>query len=353
MVKKIINVVFSILSVFLVPLLIKTEYQYDEVDLIPVDIPEVIVEAKPQETKILISAIGDCTLGKDKDFSYKGSINEYVDNNPYTYFFDGVKDVINNDDITIMNLESTFTESDIDEGDLYNFKAPYSYVNIITQNSIEIVNIANNHMHDYKQVGYEDTKKTLSNANVKYFGYDDVSVLEKDGIKIGFIGTTCFTESKCKNHLKNGIKYMNDNNIDTYIVSYHWGIEKEYNQNSFQTKMGRYAIDSGAELVIGHHPHVLQGIEQYNNKYIVYSLANFVFGGNRSPYDKDSMIFQLEITYDKNKEIISTKPIIIPVYVTGLAKRNNYQPIILSGDEKNRVIKKINKNSVNFVYNIE
>lgn len=351
--KKVINIIFSILCVFIVPLLIKTEHKYDKVNLIPVDIPEIIIEEKSKQTKILISAIGDCTLGKDKNFSYKNSINEYVDNNPYTYFFDGVKNVINNDDITIMNLESTFTENDIDEGDLYNFKAPFDYVNIITQNSIEVVNIANNHMYDYNEIGYEDTKKTLSNASVKYFGYDDVVVLEKNNIKIGFIGTTCFNEIKCKNYLNKGIKYMKDNNIDTYIVSYHWGIEKEYKQNSFQTKMGQYAIDNGAELVIGHHPHVIQGIEQYNGKYIVYSLANFVFGGNRSPYDKDSMIFQLEIIYDENKNIVFTKPIIIPVYITGLPKKNNYQPIILSDEEKIRVINKINKNSINFVYNVE
>lgn len=353
MTKKIINTVFSIVSVFLVPLLISAEYRYDTVDIETLTIPEVIEPPKPVETKILVSAIGDCTLGKDKGFSYKGSINEYADTNPYTYFFDGVKSIINNDDITIMNLESTFTESNIDEGDRFNFKAPANYVNIIKQNSIEVVNIANNHMYDYKEIGYEDTKEILKDADVKFFGYDDFVILEKNEIKIGFIGTTCFTESKCKKHLKNGIEYMKNNNVNTFFVSYHWGIEKEYKHNSFQTKMGKYAIDNGAELVIGHHPHVLQGIEQYKGKYIVYSLANFVFGGNKNPYDKDSMIFQLELIFNSNNEIISTKPILVPVYITGLPKKNNYQPVLLEGEEKTRVLNKVIKNSVNFNYNIE
>ena len=80
------------------------------------------------------------------------------------------------------------------------------------------------------------------------------------------------------------------------IVNFHWGIEKQYTPDENQKALAHLAIDEGADLVIGHHPHVLEGIEKYNGKYICYSLGNFCFGANRNPKDKDTMIFQQTFT---------------------------------------------------------
>ena len=131
------------------------------------------------------------------------------------------------------------------------------------------------------------------------------------------------------------------------IISFHWGIEKDYKQSTIQTKLAHYAIDNGVDLVLGHHPHVLQGIEVYNDKYIVYSLANFSFGGNKNPKDKDTMIFNIEFTF-KDKKISDTKVKVYPTRVSSVTNTNDYSPTILTGEEANKVLDKIQKYSVNF-----
>lgn len=294
--------------------------------------------------KITINAVGDCTIGYDDSFGYNSSFNEYKDKYGYEYFFSNVKDIFNTDDLTIANLETTFTESNIKKEKKFNFKAPLDYANILTTSSIEMVNIANNHIYDYNEVGYNDTINTLKNNNIKYFGFDNYYIYEKESIKIGFAGIFCI-ESKCTKEVDKAIKYFNDNNISTIIMSFHWGIEKDYKQSEIQTSLAHYAIDNGVELVLGHHPHVLQGIEVYKGKYIVYSLGNFSFGGNKNPTDKDSMIFNIEFYYENNN-LINKIVNIIPVSISSVNNINDYRPTILTNDEHTRVLKKIEKYSI-------
>lgn len=299
---------------------------------------------KKQNTKIVINTVGDCTIGYDDSFGYSSSFNEYKDKYGYDYFFSNVKDIFEKDDLTIANLETTFTESNIKKQKQFNFKAPIDYVKILTNSSIEVVNIANNHIYDYNEIGYNDTIKTLDNNNINYFGFENYYIYEKNNIKIGFGGIFCI-ESRCINSIDNIISYFNKQKVNTIILSFHWGIEKSYKQSEIQTYLAHYAIDNGVELVIGHHPHVLQGIEKYKNKYIVYSLGNFSFGGNKNPSDKDSMIFNIEFNY-KDK-ILENKTInIIPVSISSVINTNDYKPTPLTNEEKNRVLKKIESNSI-------
>lgn len=116
--------------------------------------------------------------------------------------------------------------------------------------------------------------------------------------------------------------------------------------------MGRYLIDNGADLVIGTHPHVIQGIEKYNDKYIVYSLGNFVFGGNQNPPDKDTFMFRQTFTFYKQDLRLDDNIEIIPASVSGYKNKNNYQPVILDGEEKIRVFNKIMKYSSGFDYKL-
>lgn len=132
-------------------------------------------------------------------------------------------------------------------------------------------------------------------------------------------------------------------------MTYHWGIEREYKQNVVQESIARYTIDNGADLVLGHHPHVLQGIEYYKGKYIVYSLGNFVFGGNCNPNDKDTMIFQETFHYE-NDILKSTSIEIIPCSLSSRNNLNDYQPNILEGEEQQRVLRKVLENSTNLEY---
>ena len=114
--------------------------------------------------------------------------------------------------------------------------------------------------------------------------------------------------------------------------------------------MAHYMIDNGVDLVLGSHPHVLQGIEKYRGRYILYSMGNFCFGGNTDPADKDSMIFQQTFTF-VNGELQQDDNIkIIPASVSGVSWCNNYQPVVLEGAEKQRVMEKIMRYSSGFEY---
>ncbi len=309
------------------------------------------------ETKdIVISAVGDCTLGTDTHFGYdRGFTNVLDDNNrDFSYFFSGVYDILSKDDLSIANLEGPFTLAD--EGyrveKKFNFKGDLDYTNILTEGSIEAVNLANNHTYDYGEKGYQDTLDILTNANIPYFGYDNYAILDVKGTKIGLAGITGWDEGTAKNNTKKAIEHFHEENTDLIIISYHWGIEREYLQNAGQENIARYAIDEGADLVLGHHPHVLQGVENYNGKYIVYSLGNFVFGGNRNPSDKDTMIFQITFHYEDG-ELTDTSIHIIPCSLSSQQDRNDYRPIPLEGEELRRVLEKIKDSSPNLEEEIE
>lgn len=306
---------------------------------------------KDDNVSVLVSAVGDCTIGSDPKYGSNGSFHSIWEQNlgDYGYFFRGVNSVLANDDLTIANLETTFTEATKGPSKTYHFKGPSHYSKILTAGSVEAVNIANNHINDYYQQGYDDTIETLMNSNISYFGESSAFIYEVKGIKIGLLGYSAFLYETIHEDIRRGIEYLKSKNVDLIFVSFHWGIEKKYRHNQNQTNLARWTIDNGADLIIGHHPHVIQGIEEYKGKYIVYSLANFVFGGNRNPIDKDSFIFQIEFIL-KNKEISGTNINIIPVSVSSQKGFNDFQPQILSGEDQSRIKEKILSDSVNFTY---
>lgn len=306
---------------------------------------------KPIKKEITISAVGDCTLGRDDNFDYVNSLPDVLKQNEhdYSYFFRGVKDVLESDDLTIANLEGPFTTNEQKRDKKFTFKGDLDYPNILLAGSVEAVNLANNHTYDYGERGYLDTLKALDEYNVPYFGYDNYLIEEIDDIKIGMAGVLGWTEEEAKKETDKAINYFKNNNVDLIIMTYHWGIEREDKQNSVQENIARYAISEGADLVLGHHPHVLQGIEYYEGKYIVYSLGNFVFGGNKNPSDKDTMIFQITYSYENNI-LKDTSINIIPCSLSSVQDKNDYQPTILEGEEKERVLNKIFKSSTNLEY---
>lgn len=295
-------------------------------------------------TTITITAVGDCTIGYDDNFGYHNSFNYEYDKNGAEYFFENVKEIFEKDDLTIINLESTFTDHNQKRPKKFNFKAPYNYVDILNKGNIELVNLANNHTYDYGEIGYVDTKNTLQKANINYFGNDNYYIYEKNNIKIGFAGIFCI-EWNCTNKVDKAIAELKAQDVDSIVLSFHWGIEKDYKQSNYQTKIGHYSIDKGADLIIGHHPHVLQGIEKYKDKYIVYSLANFSFGGNKNPSDKDTMIFQISFLF-KDNQIINEEVRVYPASVSSISTRNDYRPTLVTGDKAQKVLEKIQKNSI-------
>ncbi len=313
----------------------------------PAKKPNYVLEI-PEEEKaiqITISAAGDCTLGTDKNFNRNTSfVAMYNEKKNPAYFLEKVQSVFAKDDLTIVNLEGTFTTSNSRQDKQYAFKGDPEYTAILTEGSVEAVNLANNHSRDYGMQSLADTKKYLDEAGVVHFGYEETAIVECKGVKIGLVGIYELPDGLGRlQQVKDNIKKVKDEGATLVIVSFHWGIEREYYPESIQKKLAHTAIDEGADLVLGHHPHVLQGIETYKGKKIAYSLGNFCFGGNSNPSDKDTMIFQQTFTIKDGEVMLDENVNIIPCSLSSVSHRNNYQPKILKGDEAKRVLKKIEK----------
>lgn len=297
---------------------------------------------------LTLSVVGDCTLGTDETFDYNTSLNAYYENYGADYFLQNVKDIFSADDLTIANFEGTLTDSDEREDKTFAFKAPASYASILTGGSVEAVNTANNHSHDYGDQSFDDTLAALDDAGIVHFGYDETAVMDVKGIKVGLVGIyELYDHLEREQQLKDNIAKVKADGAQLIVVIFHWGNETETVPDSNQTTLGRIAIDEGADLVCGHHPHVLQGIETYKGKNIVYSLGNFCFGGNSSPSDMDTMIYQQTFTIDADGVKKDNVTNIIPCSISSAAYDgyNNYQPTPAEGDEATRILGKINERS--------
>ena len=297
---------------------------------------------------LTLSVVGDCTLGTDETFDYDTSLNAYYENYGADYFLQNVKDIFSTDDLTIANFEGTLTDSDEREDKTFAFKAPASYASILTGGSVEAVNTANNHSHDYGEESFDDTLAALDDAGIVHFGYDETAVMDVTGIKVGLVGIyELYDHLEREQQLKDNIAKVKADGAQLIVVIFHWGNETETVPDSNQTTLGRIAIDEGADLVCGHHPHVLQGIETYKGRNIVYSLGNFCFGGNSSPSDMDTMIYQQTFTIDADGVKKDNVTNIIPCSISSAAYDgyNNYQPTPAEGDETTRILGKINERS--------
>jgi poly-gamma-glutamate synthesis protein (capsule biosynthesis protein) len=297
-----------------------------------------------KDLRITISAAGDVTLSSDiKQPASVNFFSVYNKQKKDSYFFVNVKSIFDQDDITIVNFEGTLSDRGSRVEKQWAFRGKPSYINILTEGSIEAVAFANNHVRDYGEVSYTDTIVSFDKAGIIYSSDARIGLYETKGIKIGMISIQQTSRSDYKKILRQAIKAMKKQEYDLLVVSFHWGIERTSSITRTQKELSRIAIDEGgADLVLGHHPHVLQPIEKYKDAYIVYSLGNFCFGGNTNPPDKDTMIYQQTFTFHNDELVPSDEVSIIPCSVSSVTGRNNYQPTPSVGKEKQRILKKIN-----------
>lgn len=311
--------------------------------------PEKQETPEVQEATITISAAGDCTLGTDEGFNYKRSFKGKYDavQDP-AYFFQNVQPVFAQDDLTIVNMEGTLTEETTREPKQFAFKGDAEYAKILTAGAVETANLANNHSFDYGKKSYEDTITALEAEGISSFGYERTAVMDIKGVKVGLAGVYELAEHiDCKQDLLDNIASLKEQGAQIIIVSFHWGQEKENVPSDVQVELAHAAVDNGADLVLGHHPHVLQGIEEYKGKNIVYSLGNFCFGGNSAPSDMDTMIFQQTFTVKDGKLQEDNVTNILPCKISSAYEEgyNNYQPILAEGDQKEKIFERLSEYS--------
>ena len=310
------------------------------------------------EGETLLSFVGDCSIGDSYQYKdYQTCYHATIDEKGYAWPFSLVKQYLEADDLTVANLEVVFTERKSHTDKMYNLVGDPDHVNTLLEGSIEMVNTVNNHCMDFHNTGYEDTLAVLEAADIDYFGtvypgqkngHDDLGVKEVNGIRFGFIGFS-YPQETDKKKIANRIKTLKeDEGCDVVIVSLHWGRETHTTPTSGQVAMAKELINAGADVIWGHHAHVIQPIHIYKGKPILYSTGNFTFG-TMSQVDPATGIFQL--AYEKVDGVVQLKRLqVIPCETQGAPDYRPYEltdPAARQDVFKKLVMKKEYKNCEN------
>lgn len=302
-----------------------------------------------------ISFIGDCTLANSSQNVGIESAYSNVVGDDYGYPFEKTVHLLSDDDFTLANLECVLSDHDIPADKNFVFKAVPEYANILVEGSVEFVSLGNNHVEDYGEQGYEDTKAALDAAGISYAGRDEWTLYDANGLLIGVYAASFGSTAG----IKAGIQALREAGAEFIIAALHWGDEGSYQINDIQYNQGRAAIDAGADVVYGSHPHTLQPIEEYLGKYIFYSMGNWSFGGNTNPRDKDTVLVKLEVTKEAGGSVYVSDLLLIPCASSGIVNGNNYQPVPYEegSEEYERTLSKLDGTfsganlAVNYEYN--
>ncbi len=299
----------------------------------------------PEGLSLTITATGDCTLGVTQKQSYEASFDEYYDEEGESWFFDGVRDIFEADNFTLVNLECVLTEETEPEEKEWNLKGRPEYADILKNSFIEGASLGNNHTMDYGIQSLYDTQEALDGAGIVYAYNEQTGIYRSNnGLTIGIVSANLCDESpEAEDYIRDGIDSLDESGVSLIIACCHWGTESVYEPDDYQIQMAHQIIDWGADLVIGNHPHVLQGIEYYNGKLICYSLGNFCFGGNKNPTDKNTALFQQTFTFVDGELQDNVNACIIPCTVSGHAAYNDFQPTVAEGDTWDGILSDMNE----------
>ena len=283
--------------------------------------PEPTEEPAPKE--ITISMIGDCTLASSQ---YDNTFEDYLSKNGLSWPFSGTVDFFKNDVFTLANLECTFSDKELGSASLFYFRAPTANTAILNEGHVDCVTLGNNHTNDFGEQGLADTEAALDAAGISWVGPNDAKVYDTEiGVRIGVYcpGWSGLSES----NIQVGITALQSAGADICIFAPHWGNEGSYQVSPNQEAFARFAIDAGAQIVCGTHPHVLQRVEEYNGGYIFYSLGNWSFGGNTSPRDRDTAIAQINLLLQKDGTYLINGYSLIPCCLSSTSGLNDFRPI--------------------------
>ena len=281
---------------------------------------------------VTISATGDVTIGGDRRKSGKNVFDKQLEQEPsgLDFPFENTRAIFEADDMTLVNFEGTLTTTKSRTKNSFSFAAPPEYVQVLTSGDVEAVSLENNHIMDHGEQGYADTCQALAGAGILYSGHLGSSIFTTDtGIRIGMLSYQTFNGKypAIYEAIEGDIQSLRDAGCELVIVSYHWGEEKDYVPNERQVPLGRATIDAGADLVIGHHSHRINPIEEYKGKYICYSLGNFSFAGNTRPDDMDTYIFQQRFRVYPMTGVVENEGFrIIPCSISSQEKVNDFKP---------------------------
>ena len=311
-------------------------------DALPTEEPSPAPSPAARTDSATVSFVGDCSIGDS--IQYKKAVSSYhtcIDQNGYDWPFSLVKDVLAADDLTVANLEVVFTARTQHTDKMYNLVADADHVAVLNAGSIELVNTVNNHSMDFGRAGYQDSLATLEAAGVDSFGsiyagredgFDLLGVRDVNGIRFGFIGFSYPQEADQK-RIADRIATLREQGCDVVVVSLHWGRETHPTPTTGQMNYAKRILDAGADMIWGHHPHVLQPIQFYGGKPILYSTGNFTFG-TMSNVDPATGIFQL--TYQKEEGRVQLAELsVVPCQTQ---RSPDFRPFILTEEAQRRAV---------------
>ena len=298
------------------------------------------------EKVITLSFTGDCTIGTEESTKYApDSFNRAVEEKGYSYFFANFYDLFSQDDCTVVNCECVLSDSN--DGEMseknFRFRGPESFVNILKEGSVEAVSLANNHSKDYGGDGLLNTMRVLEEADIGWAWDENIWVFEKDGIRIAFAGVDYGIFQRSNYIIRDKLLEMRKNGeINAVVMLIHEGKEFYPKHLGNQEMYGEYFIGTaGADLVIMHHPHVVQGIRILNNRSVFYSLGNFVFGAHnmvsRNAEEKTnslySLVVQARLYFSDDGVYRGQQMILYSAYDSGADPVNNYQPVRITAEQ--------------------
>ena len=298
----------------------------------------------PEENKdgfFTLTFVGDCTFGSTADTRENANSFVQVVGEDYDYPFANVAGIFESDDFTLANLEGPLVDGGVAAQKQFAFLGSPDYTAILTGSGVEAVTIANNHALDYGFEGRNATKATLLDAGIACDAREQSFLYTTESGLI--VGVYCDDFAFDRDHITASIASLREQGAEIVICAFHWGEERDYDPNQNEIDWAHVAIDAGADIVAGHHPHVLQPIEYYGNGVIFYSLGNFSFGGNTNPEDTDTVILQQEVFRGPDGMMNLGSLNVIPCSITSTKGANDYQPRLLDESEPayERVLQKL------------
>lgn len=249
--------------------------------------------------------------------------------------FENVADCLQDADLTLINLESPIVENCPLTNEGMVFCGSPQTVEGLVYAGVDIASIANNHCRDRGEIGLQDTVEILAKNNIAALVHGEILIEEVWGLKFAFLGYDTIRAAVSQGGLKSSIE--NAKKVADVVIIYpHWGIEYVASPTQKQKDLAHLAIDIGADLVLGSHPHWVQGLEIYKDKLIVYSHGNFIFDQMFSEETKTGVIGRYTFYKDK---LIDVE--FLPVYMKEFPS-----PHLLEGDEKSKVLDIIEQRSI-------
>ena len=298
------------------------------------------------EWEIVITVGGDAVIGtREKWWNRDDAFPAYLEKYGFGYFFQHLQPVFANDDMTFVNLEGVLKadkRGEVTDKD-FRFRGLPEWTAVLHASSIEQVSIANNHYIDYGTAGRDATRAALEAAGIPYNGYEYVYVWEHEGMRIGFAGCRETVYKQNPSIVYQDINALKQAGCDVIIYTCHWGTEYKPNHNALQEQIAAAATAAGADIVIGGHPHVVQGVDSVGTTPVIYSMGNLMFGGTIDMTTFDAMLVQLRLRFSQDGTYQGVTVELIPILTSGRAAEgvNDYSPVIAEGEDRARILKKV------------